>query len=111
MEKTIKGIRIIEKKWSLIWLNDPEKQTTETMDYFDFKAILHQTFTEEQVNKILEIINCDEKVLIDFDKEKVKLITIKDKPFTDQMKEYMNPNRVLLDLMDSEESVGTFIKY
>jgi len=111
MEKAINGIRIIEKKWSFVWLNDPEKQVTEAMDYFDFKAILHQTFTEEQINKILEMINCDEKILIDFDKEKVKLITVKDKPFTDQMKEYMNPNRVLLDLIDSEESVGKFVKY
>lgn len=111
MEKTLKGIHIVEKKWSLIWLNDKEKQTTQTMDYFDFAAILHQSFTEEQIKKILEELNCERKLLIDFDKEKVKIVTVKEEPFINQMKLYMNSKCVQDDLDNYVESIGKFINF
>ena len=71
MNKTLTGIHIVEKKYSLIWLRDNEKQLSQTMKYFDFVAILHQSFNEQQIKKILEALNCEERLLIDFDKEKV----------------------------------------
>lgn len=90
MDKTLNGIYVVEKKYSLIWLNNSEKKTTETMKYFDFAAILHQSFNEKQIKVILEALNCDEKLLIDFDKEKVKLINKKEDPFVKEMNNFMN---------------------
>ena len=111
MEKVLKDIYIVEKKWSLIWLNDKEKQTIQTLDYFDFKALLYQSFTEEQIKKILEELDCEKKLLIDFNKEKVKIINQKEEPFINQMKLYMNPNFIQDSIDNPEENIGTFINF
>ena len=111
METSLKGIQIVEKKWSFVWLKDNEKQTTQALDYFDFKALLHQNFTEDQIKIILEELNSERKLLMDFDKNKVKIISAKEEPFIDQMKMYMNPNRVQEDIDSYDETVGTFINF
>ena len=111
MEKVLKGIYIVEKKWSLIWLNDKEKQTTQTLDYFNFKALLYQSFTEEQIKKILEELDCERKLLIDFDKEKVKIINQKEESFINQMTLYMNPNFIQDSIDNPEENIGNFINF
>lgn len=94
MNKTLTGIYIVEKKWSLIWLKDNKKKISQTMKYFDFAAILHQSFNEEQIKKILEALNCENKLLIDFDKEKVKVVNKKEDNFFNEMNKYMNVKAV-----------------
>ena len=99
MTKTLTGIHVVEKKYSLIWLRDNDKQLSQTMKYFDFKAILHQSFDEQQIKKILEALNCEERLLIDFDKEKVKIISVKEENFSKEMNKYMTVKAVQ-DIVD-----------
>ena len=94
MDKTLTGIHIVEKKYSLIWLRDNEKQLSQTMKYFDFAAILHQSFNEQQIKKILEALNYEERLLIDFDKEKVKIINKKEESFSKNIHTYMTAKTV-----------------
>lgn len=103
MNKTLTGIHVVEKKYSLIWLRDNEKQLSQTMKYFDFVAILHQSFNEQQIKKILEALNCEERLLIDFDKEKVKIINKKEEDFSKEMNKYMTAKTVQ-DIIDNTDN-------
>lgn len=102
--KVIDGIWIVEKKYDLIWLKDTKNNISQTLNYFKFQNILYQDFTEDQVKKIMESLNCEEKLLIDFSKEKVKKIELKDIPFTEHMKTFMNANAAEQNLSATEDS-------
>lgn len=102
MNKILKGIHIVEKKYDLIWLKDNDKKLSQTMKYFDFEIFLHQTFNEQQIKKILEALNCEERLLIDFDKAKVKIINLKEDKFFKEMNKYMN-SKAVQNIISSEQ--------
>ena len=88
--KVIEGVYIAEKKFDLIWLKNKITESNQTLGYDQFRTLLFQSFTEDQIKKILEAINSSEKLLIDFDKSKVKKVVLKDEPFLKTMNKYMN---------------------
>lgn len=88
--KAISGIYIIEKKYELIWLTNKVTKSSETLSYFTFRNLLFQSFNEDTIKKILEVLNCEEKLLIDFDKDTVKRIIVKDRPFIESMNKYFS---------------------
>lgn len=92
--KPLSGIYTVEKKLDLIWLRDKNQQIVQTFQYFTFKALLLQCFTEDQIKVLMEVLDCSDKLLIDFDKSKAKKIILKDEPFINHMKTFMNPNAV-----------------
>lgn len=102
MNKVLKGIHIVEKNYNLIWLKDNDKKISQTMKYFDFDLFLHQSFNETQIKKILEALNCGERLLIDFDKEKVKIITTKDDNFFKEMNKYMT-GKAVQNIINNEQ--------
>jgi len=92
--KIINGIFLVEKKWDLIWLKNKPLNIEETLPYFKFQNLLFQSFNEIYVKKILDAINCEEKLIIDFDKSIVKLIKQKDEPFHKEMKKHFTVQAV-----------------
>lgn len=92
--KPISGIYTVEKKTDLIWLRDKNQQIVQTFPYFTFKTLLLQCFTEDQIKILMEVLDCSDKLLIDFDKGKAKKIILKDEPFINHMKTFMNVNAV-----------------
>lgn len=102
--KVIEGIYIVEKKFDLIWLKNKITESNQTLSYDNFRTLLLQSFTEDQIKKILESINSSEKLLIDFDKNKVKKVVLKDEPFVHTMKKYMNPTAAAEEYVVIEET-------
>lgn len=89
--KIISGIYIVKKKYQLIHLLNEFEKKSEYLDYFKFSNLLYQSFTEDYIKKILEAINSDKTLLIDFDKDVVNLIEEKDPKFEDNFAKYFNP--------------------
>lgn len=102
-DKLIHGIWIAEKKYELIWLNDTKNKLSQTLNYFKFKTILLQDFDADQIKKIMEALDCSEKLLIDFDKGKVKKVELKNVPFIEYMKTFMNPTAAEANLNTVQE--------
>lgn len=108
--KLIEGIWIVDKHYDLIWLRNDEKKLSQTLNYFKFETILFQSFDGNQVKKIMEALNCEEKLLIDFDKSKVKKIELKNEPFVNHMKNFMNANAAEMEIstIDTESKYYNF---
>lgn len=92
--KIITGIYLVEKKWERIWLKNKFQDTVETLDYFTFHNLLFQSFDSDYIKKILEALNSEKKLIIDFDKDIVKVIVSKDQPFIKALAPYFNPAMV-----------------
>jgi len=92
--KVIKGTYLVEKKYGLIWLKNKDNETTQTLDYFKFSTLLLQSFTDDQRKVILEHINSDERLVIDFDNSHAKIIVTKDVDFHKTMTKYMTSRAV-----------------
>ena len=101
--KAITGIYTVEKKYELIWLTNKVTKSSETLPYFTFRNLLFQSFNEDTIKKILEAINCEEKLLIDFDKDRVKRIVVKDRPFIESMNKYFSVKAAQQWLEDLED--------
>ena len=98
----VTGTFLIEKKWDLIWLKNKVKQINESLNYFKFEALLHQVFEDKKVKSILEALNTEHKVVIDFDKALVKLVQEKEPDFTEYFGAYFTP-QAAQDWLDSVE--------
>lgn len=86
----ISGIFVVEKKWGLIWLKNKVENKSENLNYFKFETLLHRSFDESTIKKILEAINCEKKLLIDFDNSFVKVIKEPEVKFEDCFSKYFN---------------------
>lgn len=93
--RVITGIYLVEKKWDLIWLKNKIEDKEETLPYFKFQNFLYQSFDEDYIKKILEAINCEKKLLIDFDKSVVKIVVEKEQPFIKTMTPFFKVDTVL----------------
>jgi len=92
--KIITGIYLVEKKWDLIWLKNKVLNIEETLNYFKFETLLFQTFEKPYIIKILDAINCEKKLIIDFDKAIVKIVEEKPIDYYQEMTKYFNPTVV-----------------
>lgn len=102
MTKIISGTFRIEKKWDLIWFISQNKQSKEVIKQDIFMKYLLNVFDFDYAHKILEAINSDKKLIIDFDNGIVKLIKDKDEPFIKSMKTFFNIN--YLNQLDENET-------
>lgn len=73
----LKGVRIASKFYSSVKLENPEDKTFDTIEYYNFEALLFSSFDADAVKKICEKINERKSLLIDF--EKGTAFLIKDK--------------------------------
>lgn len=96
------GVFVVEKKWNLIWLKNKVKNINESFNYFKFESLLHQIFDEEKVKKILDALNTENKLLIDFDKAFVKLIKEPEPDFKQYYGAYFT-SQAAQDWLDSVE--------
>lgn len=95
MQNSIKGVFLLKREINnKVSLTNKETNSYDLIDYFEFERMLKQHFSIDKSNKILDCINCSQKVIIDFDKSIAKLIKEKDYDFRDVMKSYMNSTNV-----------------
>jgi len=105
--KLITGVYLVERKWGLIWLKNKLKNVNETVKDDKFYVMLLQCFGADYTAKILEALSEEKKLLIDFDKEKVKVVDTKDVPFVKSLAFYFNPQNIQAEL-DSGEQIDIY---
>ena len=105
--KLISGVYLVERKWGLIWLKNKLKNINETVKDNKFYVMLLQCFGSDYTNKILEALSEEKKLVIDFDKEKVKVVDYKDIPFIQSLKFYMNPQTIQNEI-DTGERIDIY---
>lgn len=105
----IQGTYIIRQENSNIYLKN--NNIFKIIDYFLFKNILMHTFLDkDRVDKILYKLNCEEKLLIDFDKKIVKIIQDKDLPFSKYMQSFMSIDNVIAYKEGEEINIEDYYK-
>lgn len=90
LKNKVTGIYIVEIKYQLFWLKDTEKNSEEAFNLKDFKLMLGQCFLHEQILKILEALYSGNKLIINFNESKVKVIKEKDQPFVKEFAKYFS---------------------
>lgn len=105
MDKVISGVFRVEKKWDLIWFINENLQTKEIVKRDLLLKYLFSTFDFDYVQKIIEAIDENKKLIIDFDTTRVKLIVDKEQPFTKYMQQFFNTNYILnnIDEISTED--------
>lgn len=88
LKNKVTGIYIVEIKYQLFWLKDTEKNSEEAFNLKDFELMLGQCFLHDQTLKILEALYSGNKLIINFNESKVKVIKEKDQPFVKEFAKY-----------------------
>ena len=78
MNKLLTGIYVVEYRWELILLRRGLEEDLKTVRPEDFRVLLLQSFDIDYITKILDNLYSNTKLLIDFDRCKVKVIKPKD---------------------------------
>lgn len=95
MINKLEGLFVVKKGFgNTVILENKKLNSQKTLDYFEFKDSLFQSFSPETIDKLLDKINCSEKVIIDFDKKVAKLIVDKDIDFNKVLKQQMNAKTI-----------------
>lgn len=101
MINKLDGLFLIKKGFgNTVVLENKELNSQKTLDYFEFKDSLFQFFNPDTISKLLDRINCGERVIVDFDKKIAKLIINKDYDFNKVIKEQLNAKTVQNILFD-----------
>lgn len=99
----VEGVYLASKTGTLINLvKAGVENERQSLDYFTFQSYLFRYFDVEKINKILEYLNENEKVVIDFDNEKAMLIKDKDPNFLSIFSQEMSPQTVANYYMEND---------
>lgn len=91
----VEGVYLVSKTGTLINLvKAGVENERQSLDYFIFQSYLFRYFDIDKINKILEYLNENEKVVIDFDNEKAMLVKDKDPKFISIFTKEMSPETV-----------------
>ena len=88
---SIHGTYLVQKDMSFVRLNNKIDKTHQILNYFDFEKLLHRYFEADITKKLLDKLNDNEKLLIDFDKGIVNLIKTKEMPFVKTLTTFFKP--------------------
>ena len=105
LKNKISGIYIVQIKYQLFWLKDIEKNTEEAFGLRDFELMLSQKFMHDQILKILEALYSENKLIVDFNESKVKIIKEKDQPFIKEFAKYFTAEMAQIYQENLEEAV------
>ena len=112
MQNNISGIFILKREFgNNVSLLNTKTNALEYIDYFKFKPILEKAYGIEKSNKILDNINCYNKVMLDFDRTVAKLIKDKNYDFIKVIRDQMTPTNVECEFFNSmfnDEIQGRF---
>lgn len=99
----VEGVYLASKMGTLINLvKAGVENERQSLDYFTFQSYLFRYFDVEKINKILEYLNENEKVVIDFDNEKAMLVKDKDPNFLSIFSQEMSPQTVANYYMEND---------
>lgn len=99
----VEGVYLASKTGTLINLvKAGVENERQSLDYFTFQSYLFRYFDVEKINKILEYLNENEKVVIDFDNEKAMLVKDKDPNFLSIFSQEMSPQTVANYYMEND---------
>lgn len=99
----VEGVYLASKTGTLINLvKAGVENERQSLDYFTFQSYLFRYFDIEKINKILEYLNENEKVVIDFDNEKAMLVKDKDPNFLSVFSQEMSPQTVANYYMEND---------
>ena len=99
----VEGVYLASKTGTLINLvKAGVENERQSLDYFAFQSYLFRYFDVEKINKILEYLNENEKVVIDFDNEKAMLVKDKDPNFLSIFTQEMSPETVANFYMEND---------
>ena len=99
----VEGVYLASKTGTLINLvKAGVENERQSLDYFTFQSYLFRYFDVEKINKILECLNENEKVVIDFDNEKAMLVKDKDPNFLSIFSQEMSPQTVANYYMEND---------
>lgn len=99
----VEGVYLASKTGTLINLvKAGVENERQSLDYFTFQSYLFRYFDVEKINKILEYLNENERVVIDFDNEKAMLVKDKDPNFLSIFSQEMSPQTVANYYMEND---------
>lgn len=108
---SITGTYLVQKEMSFVRLDNKIDKTRQILNYFDFEKVLHRRFEEDITKKLLDKLNDNEKLLIDFDKGSVNIVKIKEVPFSKALTSFFNPNFIQQQIDSGYFNTGDDILY
>jgi len=108
MNKLLTGIYVIEYRWELILLHRGLEEDLKTLRPEQFKILLLQSFDSDYITKILDNLYSNNKLLIDFDRCKVKVIKHKDVPYENSLLYYFNGDNLQKEIDNSYDSYDMY---
>lgn len=76
-----KGVYLVEYKFGLFLFKNPSLKAEEYLNRDNLYKLLRQNFVEDKVNLIVNKLEDNEKLLIDFNKRSVSIVNSKKKKF------------------------------
>lgn len=76
-----KGVYLVEYKFGLFLFKNPSLKAEEYLNRDNLYKLLRQNFVEDRVNLIVNKLEDNEKLLIDFNKHSVSIVNSKKKKF------------------------------
>ena len=76
-----KGVYLVEYKFGLFLFKNPSLKAEEYLNRDNLYKLLRQNFVEDKVNLVVNKLEDNEKLLIDFNKHSVSIVNSKKKKF------------------------------